>query len=160
MKTAELLRTKSDLISRAYEFAETAHKGQERRSGGDYFNHCLAAAEELAGWGMDETTIAACLLHDVVEDTDCTAEDVEREFGPDIRHLVDGITKLGRVKYRGVEGQTENLRKLILAMAEDLRVVFIKLADRLHNMKTLNALPPAKQERIALETMEIYAPLA
>ncbi len=160
MKTAELLRTKSDLISRAYEFAETAHKGQERRSGGDYFNHCLAAAEELARWGMDETTIAACLLHDVVEDTDCTAEDVEREFGPDIRHLVDGITKLGRVKYRGVEGQTENLRKLILAMAEDLRVVFIKLADRLHNMKTLNALPPAKQERIALETMEIYAPLA
>ncbi|MBI2506602.1 MAG: RelA/SpoT family protein [Candidatus Colwellbacteria bacterium] len=159
MKMA-VLETKSDLIRRAYEFAEAAHKGQKRKSGEDYFKHCLAAAEELSRWGMDESTIAACLLHDVVENTDCTVDDIEKEFGSDIRRLVEGVTKIGMVKYRGVEGQVENLRKLILAMAEDLRVILIKLADRLHNMRTLGALAPAKQRRIALETMEIYAPLA
>lgn len=155
-----LLETKSDLVSRAYEFSERAHKGQKRVSQEPYFNHCVATAEELAKWGLDEATVAAGLLHDVIENTECTAEDVEKEFGADIRWLVEGVTKLGTVKYRGVEGQVENLRKLILAMAEDLRVIFIKLADRLHNMKTLDALAPVKQKRIALETMEIYAPLA
>ena len=160
MKTATLLQSKSDLIQRAYAFAEKAHAGQKRKSGEPYFNHCLKTAEELARWKLDETTIAAGLLHDVIENTDYTAEDIEQEFGPDIKRLVEGVTKLGTVKYRGVETQVENLRKLILAMAEDIRVILIKLADRLHNMRTLNALPPTKQKRIALETMEIYAPLA
>src|SRR3989344_4011470 len=160
MKTATLLQSKSDLVQRAYAFAEKAHAGQKRKSGEPYFNHCLKTAEELARWKLDETTIAAGLLHDVIENTDYTAEDIEQEFGPDIRRLVEGVTKLGTVKYRGVETQVENLRKLILAMAEDIREILIKLADRLHNMRTLNALPPTKQKRIALETMEIYAPLA
>ena len=160
MKATTLLTSKSDLIQRAYSFAEKAHKGQKRKSGEPYFNHCLKTAEELARWKLDETTIAAGLLHDVIENTDYTVGDIEREFGSDVKHLVEGVTKLGTVKYRGVETQVENLRKLILAMAEDIRVILIKLADRLHNMRTLGALPPAKQKRIALETMEIYAPLA
>ena len=152
--------SKSDLIQKAYAFAEKAHAGQKRKNTQPHFNHCLKTAEELARWRLDETTIAAGLLHDVIENTDYTALDIEQEFGPDIKHLVEGVTKLGTVKYRGVETQVENLRKLILAMAEDIRVILIKLADRLHNMRTLNALPPTKQKRIALETMEIYAPLA
>ncbi len=160
MKATTLLTSKSDLIQRAYSFAEKAHKGQKRKSGEPYFNHCLKTAEELARWKLDETTIAAGLLHDVIENTDYTVGDIEREFGSDVKHLVEGVTKLGTVKYRGVETQVENLRRLILAMAEDIRVILIKLADRLHNMRTLGALPPAKQKRIALETMEIYAPLA
>lgn len=160
MKTTEISKLKSDLIQKAYAFAEKAHAGQKRKSGEPYFNHCLKTAEELARWKLDETTIAAGFLHDVIENTNHTAEDIEQEFGPDIKRLVEGVTKLGTVKYRGVENQVENLRKLILAMAEDIRVILIKLADRLHNMKTLNALPPTKQKRIALETMEIYAPLA
>src|SRR3972149_10992642 len=160
MKTVTLLTSKSDLVQRAYAFAEKAHAGQKRKSGEPYFNHCLKTAEELARWKLDETTIAAGLLHDVIENTDYTAEDIEQKFGPEIKHLVEGVTKLGTVKYRGEKDQIENLRKLILAMAEDLRVIFIKLADRLHNMRTLKALPPAKQKRIALETAEIYAPLA
>ncbi|MEX2032932.1 MAG: RelA/SpoT family protein [Candidatus Colwellbacteria bacterium] len=160
MKTATLLQSKSDLIQGAYAFAEKAHAGQKRKSGDPYFNHCLKTAEELARWKLDETTIAAGLLHDVIENTDYTAEEIEQKFGPEIKRLVEGVTKLGTVKYRGVETQVENLRKLILAMAEDIRVILIKLADRLHNMRTLSALPPTKQKRIALETMEIYAPLA
>jgi len=160
MKTVALTIAESGLLSRASKFAEAAHKGQKRKSGEPYFNHCLKTAEELSRWKLDEATIAAGLLHDVVENTDYTAEDIEKEFGTDIRRLVEGVTKLGTVKYRGEKDQIENLRKLILAMAEDLRVIFIKLADRLHNMRTLKALPPAKQKRIALETAEIYAPLA
>ncbi|MDP3991878.1 MAG: HD domain-containing protein, partial [Candidatus Colwellbacteria bacterium] len=131
MKTATLLQSKSDLIQRAYSFAEKAHAGQKRKSGEPYFNHCLKTAEELARWKLDETTIAAGLLHDVIENTDYAAEDIEQKFGPEIKHLVEGVTKLGTVKYRGVETQVENLRKLILAMAEDIRVILIKLADRL-----------------------------
>jgi len=154
------LKEKSELINRAYRFAEKAHSGQKRRNGEPYFNHVLATAETLAEWGLDEKTVAAGLLHDVVEDTSLELEDVKKEFGDDIAFLVEGVTKLGKVKYRGVESQIENLRKLILSMAADLRVLLIKLADRLHNMKTLSALPPQKQKRIALETMEIYAPLA
>jgi GTP pyrophosphokinase len=154
------LKEKSELINRAYRFAEKAHSGQKRRNGEPYFNHVLATAETLAEWGLDEKTVAASLLHDVVEDTSLELEDVKKEFGDDIAFLVEGVTKLGKVKYRGVESQIENLRKLILSMAADLRILLIKLADRLHNMKTLSALPPQKQKRIALETMEIYAPLA
>src|SRR3989344_4898865 len=148
------------LIARAFAFSEKAHGGQKRKTGDPYFTHVVATANILAEWHMDEATIAAGLLHDVVEDTSVSLEAVQQEFGEEIAFLVDGVTKLGRIKYRGAEGKVENLRKMILALSQDLRVVFIKLADRLHNMRTLSALPPAKQKRIALETDEIYAPLA
>ncbi len=167
------------LIARAYAFAERAHKGQARKSGEPYINHPVAAAEILREWHLDDATVAAALLHDTVEDTGVPLETIRKEFGDEVAFLVDGVTKLGHVKYRGVNGvpattgeggggraamaaahKAENLRKMILALSEDLRVVFIKLADRLHNMQTLGALPPAKQRRIALETDEIYAPLA
>ena len=160
MATVAQLQKTSTLINSAYEFAKEAHKGQKRRSGEPYFNHTLATANRLAEWGLDEATIAAGLLHDVVEDTDVTIKDIANKFGKEIAFLVDGITKLGQVKYRGDKTQIENLRKLILSMAEDIRVIIIKLADRLHNMNTLESLPDDKRKRIALETMEIYAPLA
>ncbi len=148
------------LIGRAYAFAEKAHTGQKRKTGEPYFNHVLATAETLAKWRLDETAIAAGLLHDVVEDTPVTRNELVKEFGEEVAFLVDGVTKLSRVKYRGAEAKIENLRKMIVALSEDLRVVFVKLADRLHNMQTLGALPPQKQKRIALETAEIYAPIA
>ena len=161
MALKELIRQNpSGLIARAYAFAERAHRGQKRMSGVPYFTHPAAVAEILAGWRMDDVTIAAGLLHDTVEDTGVSREDLKREFGEETAFLVDGVTKLGRLKYRGKENIAENMRKMILALSEDLRVVFVKLADRLHNMQTLAALPPAKQRRIALETDEIYAPLA
>lgn len=148
------------LVARAYLFAEQAHAGQKRKTGEPYFNHVLVTAEALKNWGLDETAVAAGLLHDTIEDTPTTEEQLRREFGEEVAFLVQGVTKLGHIKYRGAEAQVENLRKLILALSEDLRVVFIKLADRLHNMRTLAALPREKQKRIALETDEIYAPLA
>jgi GTP pyrophosphokinase len=148
------------LIARAYAFAEKAHKGQLRKSGEQYFTHPLAAAEILHSWHLDDATIAAGLLHDTVEDTGVPLETIRKEFGDEVAFLVDGMTKLGTIKYRGAENKAENLRKMVLAISEDLRVVLIKLADRLHNMQTLGALPPAKQKRIALETDEIYASLA
>jgi GTP pyrophosphokinase len=152
------------LIARAYTFAEKAHRGQKRKSGDPYFKHPLATAETLAAWRMDNATIAAGLLHDTVEDTGTPLETIKREFGEEVAFLVNGVTKLGHFKYRegkqDMEDQAENLRKMVIALSEDLRVVFIKLADRLHNMRTLAALPPAKQKRIALETDEVYAPLA
>jgi GTP pyrophosphokinase len=152
------------IIAKAYAFAERMHHGQSRKSGEPYFRHPLATAETLATWHMDDATIAAGLLHDTVEDTSTPLATIQKEFGPDVAFLVNGVTKLGHFKYRGDEkdskNQAENLRKMIIALSEDLRVVFIKLADRLHNMETLKALPPAKQKRVALETDEIYAPLA
>jgi GTP diphosphokinase / guanosine-3',5'-bis(diphosphate) 3'-diphosphatase len=150
------------LVAEAFEFAKKAHAGQKRKSGEDYFEHSIATAAILAEIGMRSKTTAAALLHDVPEDTDVTLEDVSKKFGPEIAGLVDGITKLGKFKLRGdkKEMQLENLRKIFLAMAEDIRVVLIKLADRLHNMRTLHALPPEKQQRIARETMEIFAPIA
>lgn len=147
-------------IARAFAFAEKAHRPQKRKSGEPYFNHVVATAEILSQWHMDDVTIAAGLLHDTVEDTGVSLETIRQEFGDEVAFLVDGVTKLGRIKYRGAESKAENMRKMILALSQDLRVVFIKLADRLHNMHTLSALPPAKQKRIALETSEIYAPLA
>ena len=150
----------SGLIGRAFAFAEKAHRGQKRKSGEPYFNHPIAVAEILTDWKLDAATVAAGLLHDTVEDTPATPDDIKKEFSDEIAFLVDGVTKLGRVKYRGAQEKSENMRKLILALSQDLRVVFVKLADRLHNMRTLAALPPAKQKRIALETDEIYAPLA
>jgi len=154
------MNTASPLIEKARAYALSAHKNQKRVDGSPYFEHTYETAKMVSEWGMDEATIAGAYLHDVAEDTDRTLEDIKNEFGEEIAFLVNGITKLGRIKYRGKEAQVENMRKMVLAMAEDIRVVIIKLADRLHNMKTLSAKPPQKQKRIALETNEIYAPLA
>ncbi|MEX2053969.1 MAG: RelA/SpoT family protein [Candidatus Colwellbacteria bacterium] len=148
------------LIERALSFAKKAHAGQKRKNGEPFINHSIATAKTLTNWGLDEETIAAGLLHDVVEDTPVTEKELLAEFGEEIAVLVDGVTKISHVKYRGHERQVESLRKMILAMAQDLRVLLIKLADRLHNMRTLDALPAPKRRRIALETMEVYAPLA
>ncbi len=147
-------------VRRAYEFAARAHEGQFRKSGEPYIIHPLAAAHRLAGMRIDPVLVMATLLHDVPEDTSTTLEDIEKEFGSEIMNLVNGITKLGKLKYRGVERYIENLRKMFIAMAEDIRVMIIKFADRIHNLETLGALPPNKRYRIALESLEIYAPIA
>ncbi len=148
------------LIADAFEFAQNAHAGQKRTSGEDYIVHPLNTALTLAQMRVDAKTVAAALLHDVIDDTPITQDELEQKFGKEIGFLVEGVSKLGKVKYRGVERHAENLRKMLLAMAKDFRVVLIKLADRYHNLQTLDALPPAKQKRIALESLEIYAPLA
>lgn len=148
------------LVERAYRFAEAAHHGQKRYSGDPYFLHVAAVAYTLAEMGMDTASIAAGLLHDTVEDAQISEEDIEKEFGREIRALVDGVTKLGKLKYHGVERHVESLRKLFVSTAKDLRVIIIKLADRLHNVSTLKHVPKEKQRRIALETLEIYAPIA
>ncbi len=145
----------------AYELADAAHEGQHRASGEDYIEHPVAVARILADMEMDRGTIAAAILHDVVEDTVVTSEEVAAKFGPEIAQLVEGVTKLTRIPYQSKEdAQVENLRKMFMAMAKDIRVIIIKLADRLHNMRTLSSLPEAKQRTIARETIEIYAPIA
>lgn len=149
-----------ELIKRAYGAAEKAHQGQKRSSGEPYFTHCLETANTLVDMRLDAATVSAGLLHDTAEDTDYSLEKINRDFGSEIFFMVNGVTKLGKIKYRGNEEKAENLRKMFLAMAEDIRVILIKLADRLHNMKTLQFVAPEKQQRIALETLEIYAPLA
>lgn len=148
------------LITRAFEFADAAHKGQKRKSGAPYITHPLATAARLAEMGLDSQTVAAALLHDVCEDTDIKIDQLKKEFGETIAFLVEGVTKLDKVRYRGNARSAESLRKMFLAIAEDIRIVLIKLVDRLHNMETLEFLPPEKQKRIALETLEIYAPLS
>jgi GTP diphosphokinase / guanosine-3',5'-bis(diphosphate) 3'-diphosphatase len=148
-------------IVRAYEIAAHAHEGQQRRSGEPYVQHPLAVAEIVANFGLDDTTICAALLHDAVEDTAVTLDEIERDFGADVAQIVDGVTKLQRVHFDSQEQQqAATMRKMMVAIANDLRVLIIKLADRLHNMSTLAVLPEAKQERIARETLDIYAPLA
>jgi GTP pyrophosphokinase len=149
-----------DVVRLAYDFAAEAHKDQIRKSGEPYIIHPLSAAHYLADSKIDPTIIAATLLHDVPEDTDVTLEDIEKNFGTEIANLVRGITKLGKLKYRGVERYIENLRKMFIAMAEDVRVMIMKFADRIHNLSTLEHLPPQKRYRIALESLEIYAPIA
>jgi GTP pyrophosphokinase len=149
-----------DMVRLAFEFAAEAHRGQKRLSGEDYILHPLATAQILAEMKLGVPIIIAALLHDVPEDTKFTLEDVRKNFGDDVAGMVRGITKLGKIKYRGMELYIENLRKMFIAMAEDLRVVLIKFADRLHNLRTLGALSSKKQYRIALETLEIYAPIA
>jgi guanosine-3',5'-bis(diphosphate) 3'-pyrophosphohydrolase len=149
------------LISRAYATAANAHTGQRRRSGEPYVSHPLAVALIVAELGLDDVTIAAALLHDAVEDTDLTLEDVRTSFGPEVAAVVDGVTKLDRVSFDTREQQqAATIRKMLVAMAKDLRVLIVKLADRLHNMRTLAAMPAWKQQRTASETLEIYAPLA
>lgn len=161
MDVKEIVKTQPDsLIGRAYHFAEKAHAGQKRASGEPYFEHVRKTGSLLNDWHMDQETIAAGLLHDVVEDTGIPLEKISEEFGETVAFLVDGVTKLGKIKYRGTESQKENIKKLILASSEDIRVLLVKLADRYHNISTLKFLPPEKQHRIALETYDIYAPLA
>ena len=147
------------LVERAYAVAERCHRGQYRRSGDPYITHPLAVATLLAELGMTEPTLCAALLHDTVEDTDYSLDQLRAEFGPEIAQLVDGVTKLDKVSY-GDAAQAETVRKMIVAMSRDIRVLVIKLADRLHNMRTLHHLKPEKRERISRETLEIYAPLA
>ena len=148
-------------IKRAYVFAANMHEGQRRRSGEPYIQHPLAAALTVARLGMDEPSVSAALLHDVVEDTPATLDEVRSRFGDEIAMLVDGVTKVGRIRFRSAEHrQLENYRKMLLATAKDLRVLVIKLADRLHNMRTLGVLPADKRRRIAEETLHLYAPLA
>jgi GTP pyrophosphokinase len=148
------------LIERAYIFAEKAHVGQKRNSGEPYFIHVFETAKILAELGMDAKTIVAGLLHDVIEDTPVDEKELEKEFGEEIVMLVNGVTKLGKMKYTGAERHVESLRKFFMAMANDLRILIIKLADRLHNVRTLQYVKPEKQKRIALETIEIHARLA
>ncbi len=150
------------LIRLAYQLAFEAHKNQKRKSGEDYIYHPLHTALNLAQIGLGATTVIAGILHDVPEDTEVTLKEIEKKFGTEIASLVDGVTKLGTIKLRGTkeEAYLENLRKMFLAMAADIRVVLIKLADRLHNMQTLSSLPREKQLRIARETMDIYVPIA
>jgi len=144
----------------AWEFATTAHSGQKRKSGEDYVEHPRAVASLLLEMNMDADTIIAGLVHDVPEDTKNTLQDIEDLFGPEVAFLVGGVTKVGKLRYRGLDRYVENLQKMFVAMAQDVRVIIIKLADRIHNLQTLSALPKEKRLRIARESMEVYAPLA
>ncbi len=149
------------MINRAYETAKEAHRHQSRGSGESYINHPLAVARIVADIGLDEISLAAALLHDAVEDTEITVADVEAAFGAEVAAIVDGVTKLERLQFDSKEAQqAATMRKMLVAMARDLRVLIIKLADRLHNMRTIAAMPSDKQRRIAQETLDIYAPLA
>ncbi|HEY2336413.1 MAG TPA: bifunctional (p)ppGpp synthetase/guanosine-3',5'-bis(diphosphate) 3'-pyrophosphohydrolase [Burkholderiales bacterium] len=148
-------------LAEAYRFSEAAHSGQTRQSGDPYISHPLAVAEILADWHLDGQTLMAALLHDVTEDTKVTKDEISDTFGKPVAELVDGVSKLDKIEFQSAEvAQAENFRKMLLAMARDVRIILIKLADRLHNMRTLGAVPPAKRRRVARETMEIYAPIA
>lgn len=151
----------TDVLRKAYDFSARQHGTQTRISGEPFVSHPLAVVEILAEMKVDAACLAAGMLHDVLEDTPVTPEQLKREFGPEVTRIVEGVTKIGRIEFSSPEDkQAENLRKMVLAMVDDLRVVFVKLADRLHNMRTLQHLPPEKRARIARETLEIYAPIA
>jgi GTP pyrophosphokinase len=149
-------------LKSAYDFAVSAHVGQLRQTGDTYITHPLSVAKILASWRQPQPVLEAALLHDVIEDTDHTLAEIDHLFGDEIAFLVDGVTKIGQVKLRGSTDAVfvENLRKMFVAMARDIRVILIRLADRFHNMQTLDAVPISKQIRIAKETLEVYAPLA
>src|SRR5215475_15967086 len=150
-----------DLLTRAFTFAARAHEGQQRRSGEDFINHPWGAAKICAELRLDEQTIAAALLHDVVEDTGVELDTLREEFGDEIAALVDGVTKLTRVQFQTREqAEAENYRKMVVAMAEDVRVILVKLADRLHNLRTIEYLGKQKQIQKSKEALEVYAPLA
>ncbi|MGN0805814.1 MAG: RelA/SpoT family protein, partial [Candidatus Coproplasma sp.] len=150
-----------ELLIKAYRYAEKMHESQKRASGDPYFTHPCAVAEILIDLGLDAPTVAAAFLHDVIEDTPATPEDIKREFGEEVYHLVDGVTKLDKIKFQSHEEEdAENFRKIFVAMAKDVRVIIIKLADRLHNMRSLNYLSNERQQRIARETLDIFTPLA
>ena len=156
LKPADLSR-----LEEAYHFSDAAHQGQYRKSGEPYISHPVAVAGILSEWQLDAQTLIAALLHDVVEDTDVSKDDISRRFGKSIADLVDGVSKLDRIEFQSQQdAQAENFRKMLLAMARDVRVILIKLADRLHNMRTLEAVHPQKRRRVAAETLEIYAPIA
>ena len=148
-------------LHQSYALARNAHEGQIRLSGEPYIVHPIAVARILAEMRLDLETLQAALLHDIIEDTEVKKSDLETEFGATVADLVDGVSKLDRLKFRDrKEAQAENFRKMVLAMVQDIRVILIKLADRIHNMQTLDALRPDKRRRIAQETLEIFAPLA
>ncbi len=150
-----------DRIEAAYQFSDTAHLGQMRKSGAPYISHPLAVAEIVASWQLDAQAVMAALLHDVTEDTEVTKKEISERFGKPVAELVDGLSKLDRIEFQSQQdAQAENFRKMLLAMARDVRVILIKLADRLHNMRTLDAVSPTQRRRVARETMEIYAPIA
>ncbi len=159
-KMAKLTEADNYLITTAYDYANTMHNGQKRYSGEPYMVHIAAVGYKLAEMGMDPRTVAAGLLHDVIEDTPATTEEVRSKFGDEILFLVEGVTKLSSVRYYGKDRHNESLRKLFVATSQDIRVLIIKLTDRLHNMETLEHVPPEKQLRIARETLEIYVPIA
>ena len=150
-----------DLVKKAFEWCVMAHEGQKRRTNEDYYIHPFNVAKIIVSLGLDSESIAAALLHDVIEDTKYTSEDIIREFGTEVELLVDGVTKIGRLNFSSKEQQqAESLRKMLIAMGKDIRVIIIKLADRLHNMRTLDAMPEQKQRDISVETLEVYAPIA
>jgi GTP diphosphokinase / guanosine-3',5'-bis(diphosphate) 3'-diphosphatase len=151
-----------DMINRAYVYAMKMHGSQKRASGDPYFSHPIEVAGILTNYKLDTSSIVTALLHDIVEDTLATLEDIQKLFGDEVARLVDGVTKLAKIQIQNIETkQAENFRKFLLAMSADIRVLLVKLADRLHNMRTLHFIKdPAKRRSIALETMEIYAPLA
>ena len=149
------------MLEKAYRFAQNAHKDQKRETGEPYFNHCVAVAQILLDFNLDEETICAGLLHDTVEDTGVTAEDLKREFNKDVAHMVQGVTKISDLKFSSTDEETvENWRKMLIAVGEDVRVILIKLADRTHNMRTMDVMPPEKQKFKSYETITLYAPLA
>ncbi|MEO5344244.1 MAG: HD domain-containing protein, partial [Gammaproteobacteria bacterium SHHR-1] len=148
-------------VRRAYFYAEQAHDGQRRKSGEPYVTHPLAVANVLAGMHMDHQSLMAAMLHDVIEDTEIDYGGIEGQFGTTVADIVDGVSKLTHLEFETkAEAQAENFQKMVLAMAEDIRVILVKLADRLHNMRTLGAMRPDKQRRIARETLDIYSPIA
>src|SRR6267378_20505 len=156
-------RPKDDIapLEKAFQFASAHHHRQKRDSGEPYMNHPLLVSHSLADMRMDLVSIETGLLHDVVEDTEVTIEDIRKNFGEEVARCVDGVTKLGKLDFYSAEDrQAESFRKMLLAMVEDIRVIIVKLADRLHNMRTLDFLSPERQQRIAKETLEIYAPIA
>ena len=155
-----VIKKDAELVKKAYDFSLAAHEGQKRMSGEPYFVHVIETVKILAKLGMDAHTLAAGFLHDVLEDTKIKEEEIKKQFGEEILFLVKGVTKLGTLKYRGQERHIESLRKFFIAMAQDLRVVIIKFADRLHNLRTLEHVREDKRQRIALESIEVYAPLA